>query len=97
FQETGAYDVLVANLDPSLDRRPAPDDPAPLVEAFPRGLTTQEVAMLLAQGNDAPDRPAAELALLELVADDRAVRIPLGDDALWTAPSEADWFRGVLG
>ena len=33
--------------------------------------------------NDAPDRAAAESALLELVVAGRAVREPLGDDALW--------------
>jgi hypothetical protein len=35
--------------------------------------------------NDAPDRAAAEAALLELVAEGRAVREPLGGDALWKA------------
>jgi hypothetical protein len=41
------------------------------------------VAALLAAGNDPPDRVRAEAALLELVAAGRAVREPLGDDALW--------------
>jgi 2-hydroxychromene-2-carboxylate isomerase len=83
FQPVEAYDVLVANLDPSIDRRSVPDSPAPLLEAFPDGVTTQEVAALLAEGNDAPDRPGAETALLELVAAGGAERVPLGDDALW--------------
>jgi hypothetical protein len=39
----------------------------------------------MTEGNAAPDRAAAEAALLELVATGRAVREPLGDDALWTA------------
>jgi hypothetical protein len=85
FQPPEAYDILVANLDPSLDRRPAPETPEPLLERFPDGLTTQEVAVLMCQGNDPPDRPAAEAALLELVAAGSAIRHPLGDDALWTA------------
>ncbi|MBV9798401.1 MAG: DsbA family protein [Solirubrobacterales bacterium] len=83
FQPVEAYDVLVANLDPTLHREPPPDTPAPLLERFPDGLTTQEVALLLARGNDAPDRQAAETALIELVAAGKAVRVPLGDDALW--------------
>jgi 2-hydroxychromene-2-carboxylate isomerase len=83
FQPVEAYDVLVANLDPSLDRKPAPDDPLPLLTQFAEGLTTQEVAALMARGNDAPDRAAAEEALLGLVAAGDAVRHPLGDDALW--------------
>jgi predicted DsbA family dithiol-disulfide isomerase len=85
FQPVEAYDVLVANLDPTLSREPAPPSPAPLLEHFADGLSTQEVAALLAEGNDMPDRPAAEAALLELVASGDAVRRPLGDDALWRA------------
>jgi hypothetical protein len=56
-----------------------------LLGHFGDGLTTQEVAALMTHGNDAPDRPAAEAALIELVAAGRAVRTPLGDDALWRA------------
>jgi hypothetical protein len=47
-------------------------------------VTTQEVA-LLGRSDDAPDRAAAEEMLLELVADRKAGRAPLGDDALWRA------------
>ncbi len=83
FQPVEAYDVLIANLVPTLERQPPPEDPEPLLERFPDGLSTQEVAALLAVGNDAPDRGAAEAALLELVASGRATREPLGDDALW--------------
>jgi predicted DsbA family dithiol-disulfide isomerase len=83
FQPVEAYDVLVANLDPSVDREPPPPTPAPLLDRFPSGLTTQEVAALLAEGNDEPDRKRAEAALIELVASAAAVREPLGDDALW--------------
>jgi 2-hydroxychromene-2-carboxylate isomerase len=85
FQPVEAYDALMANLDPALERRPAPETPAPLLEHFTDGLTTQEVAALMTQGNDAPDRQAAETALLELVAEGVAAREPLGDDALWRA------------
>jgi 2-hydroxychromene-2-carboxylate isomerase len=85
WQTVEAYDLLVANLDPTLARRAAPDSPAPLLEEFPDGLTTQEAAQLLVRGNDAPDRAATEEMLLELVADGKAVRAPLGDDALWRA------------
>jgi len=83
FQPLEAYDVVIANLDPTLHREPPPETPAPLLERFREGLTTQEVAALLARGNDPPDRIAAEAALIELVAAGRAVREPLGDDALW--------------
>jgi predicted DsbA family dithiol-disulfide isomerase len=83
FQPVEAYDVLIANLDPTLKRQAPPEDPAPLLQRFPDGLTTQEVAALLTEGNAAPDRAGAEAALLELVAQGDAVREPLGDDALW--------------
>jgi predicted DsbA family dithiol-disulfide isomerase len=85
FQPVEAYDVLVANLDPALSRREPPEDPAPLLDYFSGGLTTQEVAALMTHGNDAVDRRSAEAALIELVAEGRAVRQPLGDDALWRA------------
>ena len=83
FQPVEAYDVLVCNLDPQLRREPPPDGPRALLEHFPEGLVTQEVAALLAVGNDAPDRVGAEAALTGLVADGRARRLALGDDALW--------------
>ncbi len=83
FQPVEAYDILIANLDPTLHREPPPEDPAPLLARFPDGLTTQEVAALLAGNNELPDRPAAEAALLELVAAGTAVREPVGDDAVW--------------
>jgi hypothetical protein len=89
FQPVEAYDVVVANLDPTLERSAPPEDVGELLEYFEFGLTTQEVAALLAQGNDKPDRIAAETALLALVFDGRAERHPLGDDALWTVPGGA--------
>jgi DSBA-like thioredoxin domain len=85
FQPVEAYDVLIANLDPTLDRQAPPENPGPLLEYFEFGLTTQEVAALMTRGNDRPDRSAAEAALLELVADGRAERQALGGDALWLA------------
>jgi 2-hydroxychromene-2-carboxylate isomerase len=83
WQPVEAYDVVVANLVADGVRRPPPDDPGELLAAFPDGLATQEVAQLLTRGNDAPDRAAAEAALLVLQAAGRARRLPVGDDALW--------------
>jgi hypothetical protein len=53
------------------------------LQRFQGGLTTQEVAALMARENDAPDRAEAERSLLDLVAAAEATRQPLGDDALW--------------
>jgi predicted DsbA family dithiol-disulfide isomerase len=90
FQPVEAYDILVANLDPTVHREPPPEDPAPLLERFPDGLTTQEVAALMAGNNELPDRAAAEMALLELVATGVAVRHPLGDDAVWQSATAGE-------
>jgi predicted DsbA family dithiol-disulfide isomerase len=83
FQPVEAYDVLVVNLDPSLERRLPPETPAPLLERFPEGLTTQEVAALMAGNNESPDPQSAERALLELVGSGAASRQPAGNDAIW--------------
>jgi len=85
FQPVEAYDVLIANIDPTLHRELPPDTPEPLLERFPGGLTTQEVAQLLTPNNGVPDRPSAEAAMVELVASGKAVRESIGDDALWKA------------
>ncbi len=83
FQTIEAYDVLIANLDPTLDREAPPEGPLLVLERFPQGLVTQEVAAVMARGNNPPDRAGAERALVELVGDGRARRAALGDDALW--------------
>jgi protein-disulfide isomerase-like protein with CxxC motif len=91
WQPLLAYDVLVANLDPALDRTPPPETPVPLLEFFAGGLTTAEVALLLADGADPiPDLLATERMLLDLAADGEIVRVPLGQDALWTRPPLVD-------
>jgi hypothetical protein len=87
FQPVEAYDVLIVNLEPGIDRREPPETPAALLEYFPDGLTTQEVAALMTPNNGFPDRAAAERALLELAGEGAAVRDPVGDDALWRPAS----------
>jgi predicted DsbA family dithiol-disulfide isomerase len=84
WQPLLAYDVLLANFEPTMNRTPAPPTPEPLFEFFADGLTTAEVALLLAEGPDPiADLLAAERALLDLAATGTIVRIPLGQDALW--------------
>ncbi len=83
FQPLEAYDVLIANLDVTLARHDPPPGPLELLEHFPEGLCTQEVAALLAGNLVDVDRAGAEDALIALLADGRATREPLGDDALW--------------
>jgi predicted DsbA family dithiol-disulfide isomerase len=90
FQPAEAYDILLANIDPTVHREPPPGTPAPLLERFNDGLTTQEVAALMAGNNEAPDRAAAEAALLELLGTGEAIRYPLGDDAVWQSATAAE-------
>jgi hypothetical protein len=87
FQPVEAYDVLIANLDPGLERRGEPASPEALLEYFPEGLTTQEVAALMAGNNEEPDPVAAEAALIELIGSGFAIREQLGDDAVWRLAS----------
>jgi predicted DsbA family dithiol-disulfide isomerase len=95
FQPVEAYDAAVANLDPTLTRRQPPETPLPLLEHFPLGLSTQEVAALLAPNLVAPDRQGAERALLELLADGAARRYPLGNDAIWALAGATRTVAGI--
>jgi len=83
FQPVEAYDVLLANLDPALERRPPPEDPLEILRALPFALVTQEIAAVMAANNEAPHPEAAEAALIDLAARGCVTREPLGDDALW--------------
>jgi 2-hydroxychromene-2-carboxylate isomerase len=83
MQTIEAYDVLIANLDPTLSRHQPAESPREVLERFPTGVTSAEVAAVMAQNNQLPDRAAAERALVELVGAGSARRTPLGDDALW--------------
>jgi hypothetical protein len=76
--------VALMNLEPRLRRSPPPvlED---LLAAYPAGLTSHEVARVLADTTTPVDRAGAEQALTSLVAAGRARRFALGDDALWTA------------
>jgi hypothetical protein len=96
FQPVQTYDVLIANLAPEIERRAAARTPAEALAAFPEGLTTQEVAAIMASGTNLVDKRAAELALLDLVADGSIVRIALGDDAIWVDPAQAEPMRSVI-
>jgi protein-disulfide isomerase-like protein with CxxC motif len=84
FQPVEAYDVVVANLDPTLARRPPPQDPVDVLAAFPYPLATAEVAAVLAEHLQPPDLLKTETALIAATADRRAVHRPIGDGALWS-------------
>jgi 2-hydroxychromene-2-carboxylate isomerase len=83
FQPIEAYDVVIANLDPTLTRRPAPEDPLEALDEAPLGLVTAEVAEIMRPGNFPAERGVVEDALIEAAGRGDAVRVALGDDALW--------------
>lgn len=84
FQPFEAYDLALANLDPTLERRSPPQDALTALRAFPEGLSTAEVASLLRPSDlvDA-DLPAAQDELARLAAEGAIDRRPAGQDALW--------------
>ena len=83
FQPVEVYDVLVANLERGLTRRPVATDAAEVLPEFPDGLSTAEVAAIMAPNNAAPDLDAAEDSLILAVAGGAAQRVAVGHDALW--------------
>ena len=85
FQPVEAYDVLIANLDRTLERHEPAEGPLEALRVFPGGLVTQEVAAVMAHNNQPPDRDAAEAALVQLLGEGAVQRIALGNDALWRA------------
>ena len=84
YQPFEAVDVLVMNLvpRPTGSRCPRSRHCSPHT---PGGLTTAEVARVLADTTDEPDLPEAEDALIRLAVAGGARRQALGHDALWTA------------
>ena len=94
FQPVEAYDVLIANLDPTLHREPRAGVAGPLLERFREGLTTQEVAALLAAATTPPTR-SRRAALIELVAAGEAVRRPRRRRAVAAPEARRRWGGGV--
>ncbi|MEZ5076314.1 MAG: hypothetical protein R2725_02605 [Solirubrobacterales bacterium] len=91
FQPFEAYDTALANLDPSLQRRPPPAEALEAVLAFPVGLTTAEVASIMRPSDlEDADLAAAERELIAAAAAGLIVCKPAGGDALWLAPRAGD-------
>src|SRR5215207_11121940 len=83
YQPVEAYDVVIANLDPALERRTPAEDVTEILDAFPYALTTREVAAVMAPHLVAPDDHAAETALIEAAAEGGIRRESVGGGALW--------------
>jgi protein-disulfide isomerase-like protein with CxxC motif len=82
FQPFEAYDTALANLAPTLERRPAPGGVGEALSAFPDGLATAEVASVMRPTDlvDA-DQAVAEAQLLTLAGEGGATY----DGELWRA------------
>jgi len=87
FQPVEAYDVVIANLDSTLERRPPADDPIDVLNAFPFALTTVEVAAVMTEHLGVPDLAGVEAALITATGEGRVTRRAAGDGSLW-APAQ---------
>jgi len=83
FQPIEAYDVVIANLDSTLERRPPAEDPLDVLSAFPYALTTAEVAAVMTEHLGVPNLAAVEAGLITATGEGRAARRPAGDGSLW--------------
>ena len=84
FQPLEAYDVVVANLDPTLPRRDPTTDPVEVLAAFPYPLASAEVAAAMTAHLGVPDLLAAETALIRAVGAGTVVRTAAGNSSLWS-------------
>lgn len=84
FQPLEAYDVVVANLDPTLPRREPATDAVDVLAAFDYPLASAEVAAAMTPHLGVPDLLASETALIAAVGDGRAVRTAAGNSSLWS-------------
>jgi 2-hydroxychromene-2-carboxylate isomerase len=98
FQPFEAYDTALANLDPRLERRPAPDSVVEALLEFPEGLTTAEAASVMRPSDlvDA-DLEATGAELAELEAAGSVTREPAGRDAIWRAAEALSGARPAHG
>ena len=85
FQPIEAYDVVLANLDPKLERREPPSSVLDVINGFPQPLASAEIAAVMALPLVVPSIPDTVVLLEELVVAGKVIREPLGEDALWHA------------
>jgi protein-disulfide isomerase-like protein with CxxC motif len=92
-QSLAVYDAMIANLDPQLERRPQAATALEAIDAFDHGLTTREVALIMAAPGAEPDDRAAAEELIHYTAENRIGCMPIGNDALWVPASSGPFER----
>ena len=92
-QPLAVYDTMLANADPGLERRPPAATALEAVKAFEHGLTTREVALIMAPALAEPDDKAAAEELIHWAAEGEIACVPIGNDALWIPPASGPFER----
>ncbi|HMJ36903.1 MAG TPA: DsbA family protein [Baekduia sp.] len=83
FQPLESYDTALANLDVSLERRPAAGDVVDVLRALPYAPVTREVAACMTTNLGELDHDAAEQALIAAAGEGLVRREAIGSGALW--------------
>jgi protein-disulfide isomerase-like protein with CxxC motif len=83
FQPLESYDTALANLDPTLERRPPAEDPLDVLRALPYAPATREVAACMTSNLDELDEDATERALIAAAGEGAVRREAVGTSALW--------------
>jgi protein-disulfide isomerase-like protein with CxxC motif len=83
FQPLEAYDTVLANLDTTLERRPAAEDPVDVLRALPYAPVTREVAACMTTNLGELDEDATERVLIAAAAAGTVRREAVGTGALW--------------
>jgi hypothetical protein len=83
YQPIESYDVAIANIDRTLERRWKASDPIDALERVGYPLTTFEIATCMAEPRLAPDTDPVEDALVALAAEGRVSRSERATDVVW--------------
>ena len=83
FQPVEAYDLIIANADPTLERR-VPTDALEVLGSADWPLCTAEIAAALASPLEPPDIAAVEQELIGLAADGRLEATAAGNGVFWS-------------
>jgi 2-hydroxychromene-2-carboxylate isomerase len=83
YQPLESYEVAIAHIDRTLERRWNASDPIDALERVGYPLTTFEIATCMAEPRLPPDPDPVEDALVALAAEGRVTRTERGPDAVW--------------